>query len=234
MSSAARPRKTKSGKRKKKKDINAPKRPRSAYILYCAEKRNEAKADHPDAKPAELMKILGDLWNQLPAAKKVEFTEKAKEDKQRYSEQMKNYTPPEPDSDDDAPPSKRSRGKRGKKKRDPSEPKRPPSAYLIYGQKIRDQIKVEFPDLKSSEIMQKIGERWQKLTEDEKKPYNDDAATGKARYESQKAEYKAKKDDERAARVEAEDEDDAGDVGAGGDDDDDDVDDADDNEEDDE
>jgi len=210
-----------------------PKRPRSAYILYCAEKRNEAKADHPDAKPAELMKILGDLWNQLPAPKKAEFTEKAKEDKQRYTDQMKDYKKPVDDSDDDSPPSKRARGsKRGKKKRDPNEPKRPQSAYLIYGQKVRDQIKGEFPDLKSSEIMQRIAERWQKLTEEEKKPFNEEAATRKSSYESQKAEYKAKKDDERAA-VEPDEEDEVADAGAGGDDDDEDGDDADENDEDD-
>jgi arsenate reductase-like glutaredoxin family protein len=222
MSSAARPRKSKAGKRKKKKDPNAPKRPRSAYILYCAEKRNDAKADHPDAKPAELMKILGDLWNQLSPTKKAEYNEKAKQDKDRYTDQLKSYHPPD-DEDDDDDGGKRSKNKRGKKKKDPNEPKRAPSAYLIYGQKVRDQIKSEFPDLKSSEIMQKIGERWQKLTEEEKKPYNEEAAIAKAQYESKKAEYIAKKDDHRApATVEHDEDEDAGDMGAGDDDDDDD------------
>jgi len=209
----AKPRKSKAGKRKKKKDPNAPKRPRSAYILYCTEKRSEVKAEHPDAKPAELMRIMGELWNSLAPTKKQEYTDKAKDDKARYNDQMKDYSAPEPESDEDERPSKRQKGKKGKKKRDPMEPKRSPSAYLIYGQRVREKVKGEHPDAKSSEIMKIIGQMWQKLSEEEKKPYNDEAATAKAKYDVAKQEYKKNKAG-GGHRDEEDDHDDGG--GAGG------------------
>jgi len=187
-------RKSRTGKRKKKKDPNAPKRPRSAYILYCTEKRNEVKNEHPDAKPADLMKMMGEMWNALSESKKKDFTDKAKEDKTRYNDQMKNYTPPDVESDEDDRPSKRQRGKKGKKKRDPNEPKRSPSAYLIYGSKIREEVKKDHPEAKSSEIMKIIGTMWQKLSEDEKKQYNVEAQVLKSKYEKDKQDYKNKKD----------------------------------------
>ena len=76
---------------------------------------------------------------------------------------MKGYNPPEEDdSDEDEAPSKKrkSKGKAGKKKKDANEPKRSPSAYLIYSQHIRPQVKSENPEAKSSEIMKKTGNEW--------------------------------------------------------------------------
>jgi hypothetical protein len=200
------------GRKKKKKDVNAPKRPRSAYILYCTDMREEVKRQHPEAKPAELMQLMGQMWNNLAGPKKQEYNEKAKEDKQRYNEQMKGYTPPEEESDEDEAPSKKRKTKgKGKKKKDPNEPKRAPSAYLLYGQKVREQVKAEQPDAKSSDIMKTIGAMWQKLSDEDKKPYVEEAANAKAKYEKDKSDYKKSKEDE-------EDEEEAG--GQGGDDDD--------------
>jgi len=183
---------SKKGGRRKKKDPHAPKRPRSAYIIYCTEQRPHVKAElGSDAKPADLMKRMGDMWNGLSTDKKKEYNDKAKEDKERYNGEMKSYHPPEADSDDDEPP--RKRGKRRGKKRDPNEPKRAPSAYLLYGQKVREQVKTEHPDAKSSQIMQIIGQMWQKLGDEEKKPFNDQASELKAKYDKDKSDYKKNK-----------------------------------------
>jgi len=189
MSGAKRARNPRGGKRKKKKDPNAPKRPRSAYILYCTDSREEVKKANDGAKPAELMQMMGAMWNALPAHKKQEYNDKAKEDKARYIEQMKGYTAPEEDDDDEDDGG--SRRKRGKKK-DPSEPKRSPSAYLLYGTKVREEVKAENPEAKSSEIMKLIGAKWQKLNEEQKKPYTDEAAQLKSQYDDAKASFKKK------------------------------------------
>jgi len=221
MSGAKRARNPRGGKRKKKKDPNAPKRPRSAYILYCTDSREEVKKANDGAKPAELMQMMGAMWNALPAHKKQEYNDKAKEDKARYIEQMKGYTAPGDDDDDEDDGG--GRRKRGKKQKDPSEPKRSPSAYLLYGQKIREEVKAANPEAKSSEIMKIIGARWQKLGEEEKKPYVDEAAQLKSQYDDAKASYKKKAvaaDDDGGKDDDDDDGDDGGD--GGGDDDDDD------------
>jgi len=218
MSGNKRARNPRAGKRKKKKDPNAPKRPRSAYILYCTEMRDDVKKQHEGAKPAELMQIMGQMWNQLPAHKKTEFNDKAKEDKTRYNDEMKSYTPPEDDDDDDDDGGRRKRGR----KRDPAEPKRAPSAYLLYGQRVREEVKKEHPEAKSSEIMKLIGQKWQKLTDEEKKPFIEEASQLKSKYDEAKASYKSKG---RAAAEDddggKDDDDDAGNDDGGDDDEDD-------------
>lgn len=53
---------------KKLKDPNAPKKPRSAYILWITE--NRAKIAEEGMKPAEVMKKAGEMWNTVDAKTK--------------------------------------------------------------------------------------------------------------------------------------------------------------------
>jgi hypothetical protein len=57
----------KKGSRKAKSTDDKPKvkRAPSAYIVFCTEKRTEAKESNPDASFGELGKILGQMWGQL-------------------------------------------------------------------------------------------------------------------------------------------------------------------------
>ena len=57
----------KKGARKAKSADDKPKvkRAPSAYIVFCTEKRTEAKESNPDATFGELGKILGLMWGQL-------------------------------------------------------------------------------------------------------------------------------------------------------------------------
>ena len=57
----------KKGSRKAKKSDDKPKvkRAPSAYIVFCTEKRTEAKESNPEATFGELGKILGQMWGQL-------------------------------------------------------------------------------------------------------------------------------------------------------------------------
>jgi hypothetical protein len=46
------------------------------------------------------------------------------------------------------------------------------SAFLIYCEEHRDQLKKENPDLSFGEIAKLLGEKWKQLSEDEKEIYN--------------------------------------------------------------
>ena len=53
------------------KDPNKPKRGKSAYIFFCAKKREEAKSNLGDgAKATEVTSELGRMWNALKASTK--------------------------------------------------------------------------------------------------------------------------------------------------------------------
>ncbi|PVF99160.1 hypothetical protein CPB86DRAFT_783959 [Serendipita vermifera] len=90
---------------------------------------------------------------------------------------------------EDGDTKKRKRGP--KKPRDPNAPKRPPSAYLIFQNEVRREIKEKNPDMNNNEVLGEVAKLWGQLTVEEKKPYNDATELAKMEYEKAKAEYEA-------------------------------------------
>lgn len=99
------PKKTKKTKKKsspKVKDPNAPKRGKSAYIFFCAENRSVVQKELGiNSKTVEVTKELGVRWNTLKQSTKAKdkqavekFEQEAKDDKERYDDEMKNYVRP--------------------------------------------------------------------------------------------------------------------------------------------
>ncbi|KAM0142737.1 hypothetical protein ACHAP3_001843 [Botrytis cinerea] len=73
-------------------------------------------------------------------------------------------------------------------KPDESAPERPPSAYVIFSNKMREDLKGRA--LSFTEIAKLVGENWQNLSPSEKEPYEHQAYTAKERYNNELAEYK--------------------------------------------
>lgn len=59
--------------------------------------------------------------------------------------------------------------KERKANRDPNAPKRPPSAYLLFQNEIREDMRQQFKDLSYAEVLGKISEAWKNLTEEQQK-----------------------------------------------------------------
>jgi len=57
------------------------------------------------------------------------------------------------------------------------------SAYFIYTNEQREQIRKDNPELKITEVSKRIGDMWKALSDDEKKPYNVKANEAKTQYE---------------------------------------------------
>lgn len=55
---------------KKKKDPNAPKRSKSAYMFFCEDKRAEVKGKNPELKMTDISKKLAELWRAIEASDK--------------------------------------------------------------------------------------------------------------------------------------------------------------------
>lgn len=53
-----------------------------------------------------------------------------------------------------------------------SKPKRARSAYIFFGKDERENIKAEFPDMKSTEIISEVAKRWKTLKEDDPSAYD--------------------------------------------------------------
>jgi hypothetical protein len=184
---------------KKIKDPLKPKGKKSAYIIFCTKKREEAKKLlNPDAKATEVTSKLGQMWNELKNSKKTAdkkmfqlCVQEAAEDKARYDEDMKDYVPP---SDDELIASK-GKGKGSKKKSDPNAPKGKKSAYIFFCSDNRDAAKSEIgTDGKATDVTKLLATWWNELKADEDRSdelekYNKMAADDKVRHDQETQEY---------------------------------------------
>lgn len=165
------------------KDSNAPKKPRSAYILYCMDARPKLVAKETNLEPPQVMKRLGEMWRELSEKKKKKYKKLHEEDKERYNSEMENYTPPSQEELEEA--------NKKKKKKARSGPSRPRSSYLFFSSAIRPVVKEEMPELSGKEIMSEIGRRWKALSDKDKKPYTKLYDEDKIRYERECEQVKA-------------------------------------------
>lgn len=69
---------------------------RSAFLLFCGDKRPKLREKNPTASVGDLAKLLGAEWKTLNAAQKAPYDEKAKKEKDRYKAQMEAYKKPKP------------------------------------------------------------------------------------------------------------------------------------------
>lgn len=73
-------------------------------------------------------------------------------------------------------------------KPDENAPERPPSAYVLFSNKMREDLKGR--NLTFTEIAKLVGENWQNLTRAEKEPFETQAQEAKEKYNRDLAEYK--------------------------------------------
>ncbi|XP_075390046.1 transcription factor A, mitochondrial [Tenrec ecaudatus] len=67
--------------------LGKPKRPRSAYNIFIAERFQEAKDDSSQAK----LKTVNEKWKNLSSSQKQIYIQLAKDDKIRYDNEMKSW-----------------------------------------------------------------------------------------------------------------------------------------------
>lgn len=99
-------------------------------------------------------KLLGEEWKKLSDNDKVEYEQKAEEDKKRYQKEMENYTPPSDDDNDSDDGGGKKKAKRAKK--DPNAPKKPMNAYMLYANSVRAQVREENPDMSMAEVVSAV------------------------------------------------------------------------------
>ena len=153
------------------KDPNKPTRGKSAYLFFCAEKREQAKeeileeTEEEKVTVSEVTKKLAAWWDELKGDedRKEElegFVAQADEDKERYKEEMEGYTEPTQEELKATVGEKKKRGEA--KKKDPDAPKRPKSAYIYFCAEYRESVKADLEEANeevpsSPEVMSELG-----------------------------------------------------------------------------
>ncbi|KAJ3694121.1 hypothetical protein LUZ60_009601 [Juncus effusus] len=81
--------------------------------------------------------------------------------------------------------------KKTKKKKDPNAPKRGMSAFMFFSNSERDNIKKATPGLQFTEVGKALGDKWKKLTAEEKEKYEKMAKVDSVRYKKEMETYKS-------------------------------------------
>jgi hypothetical protein len=78
-------------KKKAPKDLNAPKRPLSGYILFSNAKRLSVSKNFPTLSFTELGSKLASMWRDLGESQKAVWTGKSAKAKEKYQVQLARY-----------------------------------------------------------------------------------------------------------------------------------------------
>ena len=145
-----------------------PKRARNPYIYFGIQNRAKVKADNPNMDSKEVTAELGRLWKAC--SDRSEYEALSAQDKIRYEEEMKTYTPPE-----------------GESKKDTSKPKGAKNPYIYFCMELRPQVKQKNPDMSTKEITAELGRLWGAC--DDKSKYEALSAEDKKRYNTEMKDY---------------------------------------------
>ncbi|KAF9518351.1 hypothetical protein BS47DRAFT_292610 [Hydnum rufescens UP504] len=110
-----------------------------------------------------------------------------------------NATPAAPSNKRKAGALKEPKEKKEKAAKDPNAPKKPATAYLLYQNKVRANVKAENPEFTNKELMGKIGALWSALPDNEKQPYHDAVTKAREQYAKDVSEYEENKEGGAAA-----------------------------------
>jgi high mobility group protein B2 len=131
-----------------------PKRNRSAFILFSIDIREKLKPKELDKlNPNDKFVRIAQLWKEISDSERKVYEQRAKEEKERYTNELTDFC-----------------------KIFPSEPiqrprnhiKKPCNAYGYYLKHIKESIRTEKPELRMCEVLRIVGERWKKLSPEEK------------------------------------------------------------------
>lgn len=137
-----------------KKSKEGPKKNVSAYVIFCNEQRAQMKESGAKMDNKDVLKELASRWKNVKENSPAELKRLenlATDDKNRYSSEMKNFTPSDGSS------------KSKKKEKDPNAVKKPKTAYLHFCQSERKVINSEMPELKGKDVVVELGSRWNKI-----------------------------------------------------------------------
>ncbi|EHB06969.1 High mobility group protein B2 [Heterocephalus glaber] len=78
-------------KKGKKKDPNAPKRPPSAFFLFCSKYRPKIKSEHPGLSTGDTAKKSGEMWSEQSAKDKQPYEQKGAKLMEKYEKDIAAY-----------------------------------------------------------------------------------------------------------------------------------------------
>jgi len=184
---------------KKPKDPDAPKRPASAYILFCKDARKEIKEANPKMKNTEIVKEMAAQWNNLSDKKKKKYTKVADIEKAKYAELKEAYLKEHPEAVKPKKAKADGKERKPRRKREKDEPKPAKKAKSFFNKDNRAEVKQELAGddgkADSKEVTKRLAKLWKDMNVKDREPYTEKAKEDKERFTTEMKEYEAKKAD---------------------------------------
>ncbi|XP_055596988.1 high mobility group protein 20A [Uranotaenia lowii] len=95
---AAPPKQVPKNKKRKAKDVNAPKHPLTGYVRYMNEFRETIRSKNPTLPAMEITKLLAEDWSALSEDAKKPYLDAAEADRERYNREISEYKLNNPDA----------------------------------------------------------------------------------------------------------------------------------------
>merc|ERR1712228_59723 len=181
----------KGGKRSKKapkkpKQPDAmPKRNQSSYFLFSNERREQIKAENPSKKLTELSRLIAGEWKKKSGDEKKGYADKSAVLKQAYLLRMEEYKKTDEYAAYTAACDQWKIDKKQWEKADDADSDGEPLKVSM-PRKPKDE---KCPNKPITEIAKEISKKWKLLTEEEKKPFNDESIALKEQYKKDMEEY---------------------------------------------
>jgi len=146
------------------------------------ELRKRELAGEDKISMAELNKLMGIKWKEMPDEQKSVFKRQSEKEKREFAAAHQD----DDGSDDEDEKPRR----RVKKVKDPNAPKRAMSSFFHFSQEHRATIKAQNPAFGIQDIARELGRIWKTMDDPSKEKYIQMAQVDKGRYEVAMREYK--------------------------------------------
>jgi len=182
----------------KKLNADAPKRPKSGYMIYAGEIRERVQKEVFDSGGGmgDIGKKISEEWAALGEEKQAEYKAKSEEMKKDFDVKFADYKKSEAWAkfcDEKAKlESKQLQKKLIRTKLDEA-PKKAPSAYALFRSEVMPKVVEENKGLSCGELGKKIAAMWVEVSEDKKAEYQAQAGKLKEQYEQNLIEFKKNK-----------------------------------------
>jgi structure-specific recognition protein 1 len=113
---------------------------------------------------------------------KGEKVKKEKKEKKEKSEKPEKSSKKRKEGDEEGGGGGATKTKKKRAKKDKNAPKGALTAFMLYSNSVRSQVKAEHPSMPVTEIAKEIGTKWRALTAEEKEPFEATAREDRERF----------------------------------------------------
>ena len=157
--------KIKQKKEKKDSDSDEPKKPKTAYIIFCSSERDTVVDANPGVEHKDITSLLGKRWKDIQLNDKdlfQKYNDLAVKEKSEYEEKMKEYRI------QNNIPEKIEKVKKPKVVK----PEKAMSPFYYYCKDVASEVASANPDMKKKDLLDKIKADWKELKDEKDEVVN--------------------------------------------------------------